>query len=145
MKMKTARSILLILFLIFVTNGYSQNSIDSVVMQYLRRVSGIPAPVVKIVKKNNKTLRSANFFIEPIDSLQYKEVKIKAFLFGSSVTHARKYFFVRTNWKGTTENKIIDNIKLENALTSLLKFIERWELPDADKAVLVRALTYAYN
>lgn len=143
--MKTPGIVLMIFFISSVSKGYGQSSVDSAVMQFLRTVKKIPAPTLEIIKSNKKTLRSANFFIEPIDSLQNKNLKVKAFLFGSSVTHSRKYLLLTVSSKEVVENKIIDNKYLDSAITSLLHFMQERHLSDAEKSVLIRALTYVFN
>ena len=143
--MKTVIIILTLFLSFLMASGYGQSYSDSVIIQYLRTVKGIPAPTLEITKKKNKTVRSANFFIELTDSLQRKDMYLKTFLFGSSSSHTRKYFLLQVNFRGTVRSKIIDSATFENAITSLLVYIQEWNLSDAEKSVLVRELTYAYN
>ncbi|TXJ24896.1 MAG: hypothetical protein E6Q24_15220 [Chitinophagaceae bacterium] len=128
-----------------ITSGYAQSATDSVVMQYLRTVKGIPEPVLTITKKKGRGVRSANFFVEPIDSLSRGKMKINTFLFGSAASHNRKYFLIQVRTTETTIDKIIDSLHLEQATAALFGFIEQFQLTDAEKSILIRALTYAYN
>lgn len=138
--------VILTVFLSFLMiGGYSQSSTDSTVMQYLRTVKDTPTPILKITKKRGKTLRSTNFFIELTDSLQHKDMNLKTFIFGSSASHARKYFLLQAISNGLVQNKIIDSPTLETAIISLFAYIKKWDLSDAEKSVFVREITYAYN
>ncbi len=125
--------------------GFGQSSIDSVIMTYLRTVPGIPTPFLEITKEEGKISRSANFFIEVTDSLRHQDIILKSFIFGPSVSHARKYFLLEINSKGILKNKIVDSPNLEDGIMCLLSFMRKMDLSDAEKSVFVRELTYAYH
>lgn len=127
------------------TPCHSQTLTDSTVMQYLRTVKDIPQPTLEISRKKGKVIRSANFFVEPMDSLSHGGVKFNTFLFGSAASHNRSYFLVQVYSPNGIVNKIIDDQHLEQAIAVLFSFIEQFQLTDAGKAILIRALSYAYN
>jgi hypothetical protein len=138
--------IIMILFIgLLSMRCYSQSSADSAVMQYLRKIKDEPSPTLKITVKKGKTIRSANFFVEPMDSLSNETIALRTFIFGSSASHSRKYFLLQIFLPKGKEDKIIDDEGIEHAITSLLAFIKQFQLADTEKAVLIRALTYAYN
>jgi hypothetical protein len=140
------RSVVIIyLFFLCGITSYSQSSIDSVVMNYLQNVPGIPTPILQVNKTKGNLSRSTNFFIEATDSVRHQDIIVKSFLFGSSASHARKYFLLQINSKGVVKNKIIDNPNIEDAIMSLLLCMHQWDLSDAEKSVLIRELTYAYR
>jgi hypothetical protein len=134
-----------LLFTALTTFCYSQTSVDSVVMAYLRTVKDIPQPSLEITRKKGKTIRSANFFVEAMDSLAKGELKFRTFIFGSAASHNRKYFLLQVHFPDKMENKIIDDLHLEQATVTMFSFIEQFRLTDAEKAIFIRELTYAYN
>lgn len=114
-------------------------------MQYLRTAKSTQEPVLRITKKNGKVMREANFFIEPVDSLTKGSSKLTAILFGSAASHERKYFLLQVASTRGIENKIIDDQRIDEAVQALLAFVGNLDLSNAEKSVLLRALTFAYN
>ena len=123
----------------------SQNKLDTVVMDYLRSIKHTPSPVLEVSKKRNKTIRNANFYVEKTNSFQHERILLNTFLFGSTTSHSRKYFILQIKSADNTIHQIIDDLTLEKAINNLFFYIQKYQLSESEKSLLVRELTYAYN
>lgn len=131
---------------IIAVSAFGQSKVDSVIMQYLSTVKELPPPSLEIVRKNKKkAIRNANFYSEPYDSVQNASAKIITYIFGSSTSHARKYYLLKAEDKAAVTYKIIDDTTLEEAISALLDFIKEYGFENAEQSILVRGLTYVYN
>ncbi len=120
-------------------------TIDSVVMRYLRRQEFTPTPELEIRKRGRKEVRSANFFVEPMDTIENAKVRIEAYIFGSNASHSQTYFLLKLVANDKVQLKIIDPPNVKDAVLELFDFVQDFELTNSKKALLVRALTYAYH
>lgn len=115
-------------------------------MQYLSTVKGLPAPSLEIARRSKKkTIRYANFYAEPYDSVQNASAKITTYIFGSATTHTRKYYLLKAEASEAVQYKIIDDDTLEGAIEDLIGSIKAYGFADADKSILIRGLTFVYN
>jgi hypothetical protein len=136
--------VFLIILLIFVGSSIrAQANIDSIVIHYLQSQQNTPAPFLQVTKQGRETIRTANF-IEPNEPVIKDTIKISTFLFGSSASHSSKYFLIQVFVSNKFLYKIIDRPSLKEGIQSPFTFIEPYDLPDANKAVLINQLSYKY-
>lgn len=124
---------------------FSQSSVDSAVIQYLRTVKNIPYPELTITRLRKGEERSANFYISPIGKIIVNSNEFQTFIFGSSASHTRKYLLIKVISGKKVIQKVLDNAEIEDAINDLISFIKAFKLSNSDKSFLIRQLTFTYN
>jgi hypothetical protein len=122
----------------------AQQNSDSAILQFLRTKPDIPSPFLRIEKDGKKTIRSQNFFSSPNVPLQDDSLIFRTFLFGSSESHALKYFLIEVKSPKLAIYKIIDEQTLEAGLGTLFEFLRPYGLSESKKAQILNQFSFAY-
>jgi hypothetical protein len=136
--------IFIILGLLVSLSLHAQETSDSVILQYLRSRSDIPAPFLRNEKVGKETIRSQNFFSDPNKPIKFGSLTIRTFLFGSSESHALKYFLIEVKSTKQIIYKIIDKQTLEAGLRELFSFLRPYGLSGSKKAQILNQFSFAY-
>jgi hypothetical protein len=122
-----------------------QSNIDTVIIRYLRTLKGIPSPELSITTQNGRAVRSANYFLSPLEVIKSFDIEFRTFLFGSNSSHEKKYFLIQVLRKKIAVNKIIDSSTFKDGQSEVLLFLKNYNISDEKKSLIIKQLIVAYR
>lgn len=122
-----------------------QSNIDTVIIRYLRTLKGIPSPELSITIQNGRAVRSANYFLSPLEVIKLFDIEFRTFLFGSNSSHEKKCFLIQVLRKKIVVNKIIDSSTFKDGQSQVLLFLKNYNISDEKKSLIVKQLAFAYR
>jgi hypothetical protein len=130
--------------IIFSLSLHAQANSDSAILQFLRTKPDIPPPFLKIEREGKEIVRSQNFFSVPNKPIKDDSLTIRTFLFGSSASHASKYFLIEVISPKQVIYKIFDEQTLEVGLASVFSFLRAYSISESKKAQIVNYFSFTY-
>lgn len=144
--MKNSLKIFLTIFTLncFAYSSYSQSQVDSLVIDYLNKKTSNIKAFYKVEKHGKKGTILTNFYAHSNPSLYFNRNEIVTYRFGLSASHSDIYFLVAIKQSDKQVYKIIDNIKIEDAINELLKYLQPYNLSNSQKAQLINQLSFCH-
>lgn len=137
---------LVFLFLFSLTKSVcGQSNIDTVIIRYLRTLKGMPSPELSITTQNGRAVRSANYFLSPLEVIKSFDIEFRTFLFGFNSSHEKKYFLIQVLRKKLAVNKIIDSSTFKDGQSQVLLFLKNYNISDEKQSLIIKQLAIAYR
>jgi hypothetical protein len=144
MKILSKRLLSIFALSCIIYSSYSQSQVDSLVIDYLNKTPSTTKAFYKIEKKGKKGTILSNYYYHPNSAIKFGGNEIVTYRFGLAASHSDVYFLLTIKQSGKKVYKVIDNNKIEDAISDLLKYLQPYNLSNSQNAQLINQLSFCH-